>query len=180
MRVRSEAPEAGFTLIELLVVLCIVGVLAVVLGLSIGPGEAAKARTEARRLGALLELSLAEARASGTGIAWSPAPGSYEFLRKTDEGEWRGFASGSPYRRRTLPAGVSLEAVQLDAHPVRDGELVVISPHGLAGAIRVTIIGGGERIVLRGGVVGRIEIETSGGERNKFNLHEDDARIHAG
>lgn len=180
MRDPAGARGAGFTLIEVLVVMCIIGVLSVVLVFSIAPSGASQARTEARRLATLLELALSESRATGRGIAWSPAPEGYEFLRKGDDGEWRSFAADSPYRRRALPAGVSLEAVQLDAQPVREGERIVITPYGLGGAVRATIAGGGERIVLRGGMVGRIEIDTAAGGQRNGNLHDESARIHAG
>jgi type II secretion system protein H len=177
---RGGARRAGFTLIEILVAMCIVGVLSVVLVLAVAPGNASQARTEARRLATLLELVLAETRASGRSIAWSPEPDGYAFLRKADDGEWQSFAADSPYRRRTLPAGVSLDAVQLDAQPLRSGERIVITPYGLSGAIRATIAGGGVRIVLRGGAIGRITLET-GAERQSSGLwHEERARIHAG
>ena len=51
------ARSAGFTLIEILVTMVIIGVLSVVLVLAAAPGEATQARTEARRLAALLELA---------------------------------------------------------------------------------------------------------------------------
>jgi len=180
MRDPAGARSVGFTLIEILVVMCVIGVLSVTLVFSIAPSGPAQARTEARRLATLLELALAESRATGRGIAWSPAPEGYEFLRPGDDGEWRSFAADSPYRRRALPAGVTLEAVQLDAQPLRAGERIVITPYGLGGAIRATIEGGGERIVLRGGVVGRIEVETAAGKQRNGDLHDESARIHAG
>ena len=64
---------SGFTLIEILVAMAIISVLSVVLVLAAAPGEATHARTEARRLAALLELALGEARANGQSIAWSPS-----------------------------------------------------------------------------------------------------------
>lgn len=180
MRDPAGARGAGFTLIEVLVVMSIIGVLSAVVVLSIAPSGPAQARTEARRLATLLELAISESRATGRGIAWSPAPEGYEFLRKGDDGEWRSFAADSPYRRRALPAGVSLEAVQLDAQALSAGERIVITPYGLGGAIRATIAGGGERIVLRGGVVGHIELEAAGDKQRNGNLHGESARIHAG
>jgi general secretion pathway protein H len=166
--------RAGFTLIEILVTMVIIGVLSVVLVLAAAPGEASHARTEARRLGALLELALGEARASGQSIAWSPAPDGYAFLRKGEDGEWRGFPADSPYRRRALPAGVSLGAVQFDAQPLRPGERIVITPYGLGGAIQATIAGGGTSITLRGGAFGRVTLDPSA------LLHDEKPRLHAG
>jgi type II secretion system protein H len=180
MRVGIHGRCTGFTLIEILVVLCIVGVISVVVLLATAPGGTAQTRTEARRLATLLELALAETRASGHSIAWSPAPEGYEFLRKTDDGEWRSFADDSPYRRRTLPAGIVLEAVQLDAQPLRAGDRIVITPYGLTGEIRATIVGGSARIVLHGGVIGRINLETTAEGPQSGAWLDEGARIHVG
>ena len=166
--------RAGFTLIEILVAIAIIAVLSVVLVLAAAPGEASHARTEARRLATLLELALGEARAGGQSIAWAPAPDGYAFLRKGEDGEWQGFPADSPYRRRSLPAGVSLGAVQFDAQPLRPGERIVITPYGMGGAIQATIAGGGASIVLRGGALGRVTLD------QRALLHGETPRIHAG
>ena len=168
------ARRAGFTLIEVLVAMAIIGVLSVVVVLAVAPGEATHARTEARRLAALLELALAETRASGQSIAWSPAPEGYAFLRRGEDGEWQGFPADSPYRRRSLPTGVTLGAVQLDAQTLRPGERIVITPYGLGGAIQATIAGGGASITLRGGALGRVTLD------QRALLHGERPRIHAG
>jgi type II secretion system protein H len=175
-----RGPRTGFTLIEILVILCIVGVISVVVLLATAPGGSAQTRTEARRLATLLELALAETRATGRSIAWAPAPDGYEFQRKTEDGEWRSFADDSPYRRHALPVGISLEAVQLDAQPLPAGDRIVIAPHGLTGEIRATIVGGSARIVLRGGVIGRINLETTAEGPQSGAWLDEDARIHVG
>jgi type II secretion system protein H len=166
------ARSAGFTLIEILVAIAIIGILSVVLVFAAAPGEASQARTEARRLAALLELALAETRASGQSVAWSPSPDGYAFLRKDEDGGWQGFPADSPYRRRPLPAGVSLGAVQLDAQPLRPGERIVITPYGLGSAIQATIAGGGASITLRG-AFGRVTLDSSA------LLHGERPRLHA-
>lgn len=180
MRTGRSARHAGFTLIEILVVMCIIGVLSAVLVFAAAPGDASKARTEARRLATLLELALAEARASGESIAWSPVPGGYAFFRRNDEGEWKDFPADSPYRRRSLPGGVTLGAVQLDAQPLRPGGRIVIARYGLSGAIRATLAGGGASITLRGGALGRISLEPGAAAQPNALLHEEILRLHAG
>ena len=94
-------------------------------------------------------------------------------MHKGEDGEWQGFPADSPYRRRSLPAGVSLGAVQLDAQPLRRGERIVITPYGLGAAIQATIAGGGARITLRGGALGRVTLDQGA------LLHDERPRIHA-
>ncbi|HEX5767011.1 MAG TPA: hypothetical protein VFX94_02150, partial [Burkholderiales bacterium] len=91
-----------------------------------------------------------------------------------EDGEWQGFPAESPYRRRSLPAGVSLGAVQLNAQPLRSGERVVITPYGLGDAIQATIFGGGASITLRGGALGRVTLDSSA------LFHDESARIYSG
>ena len=174
------ARRAGFTLIELLVAMSIVGVLSATLVFVAKPGDATLARKEARRLAALLELALAETRASGRGIAWSPVTGGYAFWRKADDGEWVAFAEDSPFRRRSLPGGTALLDVTVDAQPLAPGERIVLSPYGLSGAIRATLSGGGARVTLRGGALRRILLLPDPHAHADARPSAPEPRIHAG
>jgi len=171
---------AGFTLIELLVAMCIVGVLSTILVFVAAPSDATLARKEARRLAALLELALAETRASGQSIAWSPVPGGYAFWRKADDGEWEAFPEDSPYRRRSLPGSTLLRDVLIDAQPLRPGERVVLTPYGMSGAIQATLSGGGTSITLRGGALRRISLQPDTHARMDARPSAERPRIHAG
>jgi len=137
----------GFTLIEMLVVVGIIFVLSAAAVLLAPPGEAQLAEREASRLAALLELALVEAHASGKAIAWQPTPRGYAFARRNEDGEWAPFASGV-LRARTLPGETRLQA-----------ESVTLAPYGLGSPIEARIVGGGQQIILRGGVIGRISLE---------------------
>lgn len=148
----------GFSLIELLVAMAVIGVLVAMLGLVATPGDASRARTEARRLAALLELALAETRASGQSVAWSPESGGYAFWRKDEDDSWVRFPGGSPYAPRALPPAIELRGVTLNAQPLGAGERILLTPYGLPGAIQATLSGGGASFVLRGGMLGRISV----------------------
>ena len=109
----------GFTLIEILVAMAIISVLSVVLVLAGAPGEASACEDRSAPPRGAARARAGRARANGQSIAWSPSPDGYAFLHKGEDGEWQSFPADSPYRRRSLPAGVSLGAVQLDAQPLR-------------------------------------------------------------
>lgn len=175
------ARRAGFTLIELLVAMSIIAVLSTMLVFVATPGDATLARKEARRLVALLELALAETRASGQSIAWSPAPDGYAFWRMADDGDWVAFAESGPFRRRTLPGETRLLDVTVDGQPIAPGQRIVFSPYGLSGAIRATLSGGGARLTLRGGAARRISLQPDDANmRMEVRPGASLPRIHAG
>jgi type II secretion system protein H len=150
--------QTGFTLIEILVTIAVVAVLSTMLVFVASPSAATQARTEARRLAALLELAIGEARASGQSIAWAPVPGGYAFFRRAEDGAWVAIADDSVYRRRALPDGVLLRDVTVEAHLLRDGERIVMTPYGLAGAIAATVSAGEASFTLRAGPLGRVSL----------------------
>jgi general secretion pathway protein H len=171
--------QSGFTLIEILVVVVIVAVLSATLVFVATPSAVSQARAESRRLAALLELAIAEARAGGQSIAWSPVPGGYAFFRRAEDGEWVPFGDDSVYRRRSLPEGVLLRDVRVEAHALREGERVVMTPYGLAGAIAATISAGDAAFSLRGGPVGRVSLVPAEARDDARSLLEI-PRLHAG
>lgn len=178
---RPAARQAGYTLIEVMVVVVIIAALSGLVVLGLRPNDGAQAEQEARRLAALLELSLAEARASGRTVAWSPEDGGYSFWQVSDSGDWARFPGDSIYRRRTFGGSTAFQQVLLDARELAPGDRVILSPHGSRGLIEATIAGGNARFLLRGGVVGRISLQrihdqTTGTGATRFAL----ARLHAG
>lgn len=174
----SRMRQSGFTLIEILVVMVVIAVLSTMLVFAASPSDATKARSEARRLAALLELAIAEARASGQSIAWSPVPGGYAFFRRGDDGEWVDFSDDSAYRRRALPDGVLLRDVMVETRALREGERIVMTPYGLAGAIAATVAAGDSGFALRGGPVGRVSLVPVHA-REDARSHAERPRLHA-
>jgi general secretion pathway protein H len=171
---------AGFTLIEILVSMAIVGVLSATLVFVAAPGDARLAKTEARRLALLLELALADARAGGQSIAWAPAQDGYTFWRKADDGEWRRFPEDSPYRRRQFPGAILLRQVRFDTRALAADERVILSRHGLGGALQATITGGNASFTLRGGAFGRIALTSDIAPGAHAKLPAEGPRLHPG
>ena len=159
----------GITLIETLVVLAIIAALSLMLVGVAAPGEATLLEREARRLAALLELGLSEARASGRGLAWSPERTGYTFWHKTDDGEWARFPDSSIYRRRSFEGKTELRDVLLDGRGLRPGERVELLPYALPGTLELTIAAGDAQIALRGSALGRILL-----------IRDAQPRLHAG
>lgn len=153
------ARSAGFTLIEVLVVLAILAITAAAVTLLTPPGEAALARDEARRLAALLETAMREARASGRPIAWSAERERYVFWQRGEDGDWVTYPAQSIYRPRPLPERLALGAVRVNGRELAPGERVVFAPQGLHAALGATLSGPGSGFSIQGDVIGRVTHE---------------------
>lgn len=98
----------GFTLLELLVVLVIIGVMAGMVGLSMGVlGGDHQAEEQARRFWAVLQQSREEAELQGMDLAVYIADDAYEYLYFDDRRrEWQVLLGDDLYRPRELPEGL--------------------------------------------------------------------------
>lgn len=172
--------SAGLTLIEVLVVIAIIGVLSAALMVVGSPGEAALARTEARRLAALLELALAQTRASGRSLAWSYGPDGYAFSRMSEDGTWSAIEVDGAFRRRSMPPGVAVDGARVGEARLAPEEPVVLSAHGLGEPFEVTIAGGRARYTLRAGPLRRVTVLPESTLREGAAAHEERPRLHAG
>lgn len=172
--------SAGFTLIEILVVVAIIGVLSVALALVGSPGEATLARKEARRLAALMELALADARASGKSLAWSYTPEGYAFFRKADDGEWAEVEDDRAFRRHALPRAVEMRDARVGEARLAPRERLVLSPHGLGEPFEATIAGGAARFTLRAGPLRRVTLLPESASRESAPADAQGPRLHAG
>ncbi|HEV8110008.1 MAG TPA: GspH/FimT family pseudopilin [Burkholderiales bacterium] len=155
---RRAARGGGFTLIEVLVVLAIMAIVAAAVVVVAIPGDAAAAREEARRLAALLEAAMRDARASGHSIAWSAEPQRYAFWQRGEDGDWVLYPRTSPYRARALAGRTELTRVLVDGRELAPGERVVFAPNGLRSELSATMAGAGEQFTIQGDVIGRVSL----------------------
>lgn len=176
----ARARHAGFTLVELLIAMAIAAVLSAMIVIIAAPGDGAMAKTEARRLAALLEFALAEAQSTGQSTAWSAERGGYSFWHKVDDGEWVRFPESSIFRRRSLPGATQLREVLVDAQELPEGERIVLSPYGVRGVIEATVSGGSASFLVRAGVLGRVSVQTDSHAGTEFRRPPAGPRIHPG
>lgn len=167
--------QRGYTLIEVMVVVVVIAALSSMVVLSTMPNDGAQAENEARRLATLLELSMAEARASGRTIAWSAETDGYSFWQASEDGEWTRYPDTSIYRQRVFGGRTEFRQVLVDARELAPGDRVILSPYGSRGLIEATIAGGNSRFILRGGVVGRMSLQ-----RIQDQAVDAGPRLHAG
>jgi general secretion pathway protein H len=118
----------GFTLLELLVVMLVMGLLAGLVGVLAQPDERAQLRVEAERLAQLLELAAVEARLTGAPLAWTAQAAQYRFWRWSEAAGWSA-AEDDLLRARSLPAGIAISALRIEAGPVAQDMRLEFNPY---------------------------------------------------
>jgi general secretion pathway protein H len=154
----------GFTLIELLVVLLVMGLCAGLIGVTAWPDDRVLLRVEAERLAQLLDLAAEESRLTGKSIAWTaaltPAGAQYQFWRYREDAGWfeAGHSSLSDsLRGRSLPAGMAITDLQIEARRPPGGMRLEFRPHGtLAYEFQMTL--GTARYAVAASPVGAVRI----------------------
>ncbi len=140
----------GFTLIEVLVVVAIIVIVVGLVGVQLMRGPADLVKEESEHLALLLRAAREEAILQGRVFAFSAERESYRFLRLERNGRLKATGSDDLLRPQRLPAGIVIEALQIEGagDAARDG--LVFQPSGELPAFRVVIAGTG----ARWGVVG--------------------------
>jgi general secretion pathway protein H len=123
----------GFTLLELLVVLLVMGLFAGLVATTARPDDRVRLRVEAERLAQLLDLAAVEARLTGKPIAWTAvvtAEGAqYRFWRWREDAGWSE-AGDDSLRPRSLPPGMAISALRIEAALSPAGMRLEFDPHG--------------------------------------------------
>ena len=149
----------GFTLIELLVVMLIMGLIAGMIGVLARPDDRAVLRVEAERLSELLDLAATEARLTGKRVAWTAEAHAYRFWQLRADTGWTEIRDDA-LRARSLPPGMALSGLQIEAMQPADGMRLEFSPQGaLAYDFQISL--GAERYTVAASPLGEVRIDAS-------------------
>ncbi|MBI3903316.1 MAG: prepilin-type N-terminal cleavage/methylation domain-containing protein [Nitrosomonadales bacterium] len=152
----------GFTLIELLVVLVITGIALGVAVVQLMPDDRATLREEAQRLALLLENAGMEARASGRPLAWSAENDGYRFWKKNDYGDWVGLDDDAIFRPRSLPAGLHIAEVSVEAQALKPGAQMPLSAWSFAPPFSIRMHGEHASANIAGSSTGAVSARLDG------------------
>jgi general secretion pathway protein H len=157
----------GFTLIEMLVALVIMGLLAGLISGAIRSDERGVLRMEAERLAQLLGLAAAQSRMSGKPVAWVSDGAGYQFLRYQTGAGWSEIADDALLRKRTLPQGIAIAGVRVEASRSQESMRLEFRPRGLPPLYDISMSSGaGGRYTVSGSPVGDVEALPGGKKAN--------------
>ena len=146
----------GFTLIELLVVLLVMGLCVGLVGAIARPDDRARLRVEAERLAQLLDLAAVEASLTGKPLAWSADGAYYRFWRWSEDAGWSEVRE-DVLRARSLPPGVAISELRVEAMRPAGGQRLEFNPHGsLAYDLRMSL--GAARYTVTSSPLGELRI----------------------
>lgn len=148
--------ERGFTLIEMLVVLMIMGLFVGLVSAIVLPDDRAVLRVEAERLSQLLDLAAAEARLTGTSVAWTADESGYRFWRSGEDAEWAEIRDSELLRARALPQGMAVSGLRVENARPQNAMRLEFSPQGASLAFTLSLSLGAERYAIAGSPVGEV------------------------
>ncbi|MDP2283977.1 MAG: prepilin-type N-terminal cleavage/methylation domain-containing protein [Pseudohongiella sp.] len=134
--------QSGFTLLEIMVVVLIMGLIAGLVSVVVAPDQRGLLNVESQRLAQLLDLATAQARVSGTSMAWFADASGYGFEQLTPDRAWQAVTDNDALRTRQLPAGVSISGLLLENNPVTEDMRVEFPAYGQTSAFTVFLSNG--------------------------------------
>jgi general secretion pathway protein H len=140
-------------------VLLIMGLCAGLVAAIAQPDDRVRLRVEAERLAQLLDLAAVESRLTGKPIAWTADGTQYRFWRWRDDAGWFE-ARDDALRTRSLPPGVKISDLQIEATRPAGGMRLEFDPYGsLAYDFQMSL--GAARYTVDASPIGEVRIHAS-------------------
>lgn len=160
----TRLPQTGFTLLEIMVVVLIMGLIAGLVSVMVQPDDRGLLDVESRRLAQLLDLAAAEARVSGTSLAWVADASGYHFEQLTNAQGWQEITHNNFLRARGLPANMTVSALLLENNPLNAPWRVEFPAYGQTTAFTVTLTHGTAYSDISVSPVGMVTVDVFAGE----------------
>lgn len=162
--VAGSVRARGFTLVEMLVVLMMMGIFLGLVSANLRPGERDLLRVEAERLAQVLDLAAEESRITGKSMAWTADESGYRFWRLGADNEWSEIRDSDPLRARSLPQGMSISELRVEAMGPRSFKRVEFSPSGDMLAFTIDFSLGSEHYAVAASPVGDLRVSPGKGK----------------
>ena len=166
-----DGMQSGFTLIEMLVVVLIMGLCAGLVGALAMPDDRAILRVESERLAQLLDLAASESASTGKVVSWRSDGTGYRFLRLAPDANWAEVRDIDSLRSRTLPTGMRIAALHVEAAPMGPALRLDFPGQGGARAFEIQVAYGSSTAWIAGSPVGTVRVVREGGPAHAVGSH---------
>ncbi len=163
-KIRQKWHPRGFTLIEMLVVVMVMGLLIGLVSVSLRPDERGLLKLEADRLAQLLTLATEEARLTGKNIRWVADAGGYKFSRLRPDGEWSEIRDNDLLRARSLPQGMAISGLRIEAGRPLSVMRLEFPPYGSPLLFAIDMSLGAVRTTVVSTPIGDVQVQPDTGE----------------
>lgn len=160
----TPGKRRGFTLVEMLVVLMIMGLFVGLVRANMLPSERDLLRVEAERLAQILDLAADEARYTGKSMAWTAEESGYRFWRLGADSEWSALTGNDSLRARSLPQGMSVSELRVEAAGPQTLKRLEFPPGGASLAFVIELSLGAEHYAVAASPVGELRISPGRGK----------------
>jgi general secretion pathway protein H len=148
----------GFTLIEVLVVLMIMGLFVGMISAVVQPNDRDLLQLEAERLARLLDLAAAEARLTGSSVAWTADAEFYRFWGTAADGTWILMQDNDLLRPRNLPPNMMIEALYIENSPVQRPFRIEFPPYTTITSFSIDMQLDAERSTVTSSPIGELRV----------------------
>lgn len=147
----------------MLVVLLVMGLMVGLVSVTLRPDDRGLLRIESERLAQLLNLAADESRLTGKSIRWMSDANRYQFWRLGSDGSWSEIHDNDLLRARSLPQGMTISGLRVEAMRMQGPMRLEFAPHGSPLSFVIEISLGAEHSIVAAPPVGNARV-IQGGE----------------
>lgn len=153
----------GFTLLELLVAMLIMGLMLGLAAPVLQPDARSQLRDEAERLAQLFDLAASEARLSGRPMVWTSDGSGYRFWRADEPASGSARRDSDLWHEHTLPAGMRLAGLNIEALPVAGAMRLDFAGDGTASTFALELLMNASRVTVAASPLGEVRVLADAG-----------------
>ncbi|MEO8848551.1 MAG: type II secretion system protein [Casimicrobiaceae bacterium] len=148
----------GFTLVEILVAVTVIAIASSIAVVAWRGDPRVDANREAHRFAGALEYATQRAQWRRETLAVETDGRGWRFLRRDDRAQWTAIVDDDVLAARTLPAPLTIAALQYAGQPVAAGTLIPLHASGRNDPSAFVIDGGSARVVVVADPLNRVTV----------------------